>query len=808
MKRLKRHLAKLGRLQTEYPRRFLVAAFIVTVVAGVLAAGLKFDSSYEALLPENTPEMDNADRVREMTGGVRHIVLAIAGKDPQARLVFGRKLLKRIEDLDNISSVNLEFDIEFFEDRGLWLMDAETLDQLIPALEEAVKIAKWQANPMHLHLDEKAEKEELEAAWKKVDDVVDIERSKLPFFEKTLTSEDGKYTFMLVTPTIKFGDMKAGKALLASIHSTVDSLSPENYGVSVRSAGNLDMVQEQHKTLQSDLRNASVLALIMGILIVAVFTRRPSAPLLIGAPLVAGIAWTFAITRLIIGHVNVITGFLVAVLIGLGIDFGVHLFVRYQQEMRIKGKAPREAMIAAVTGTLPPALTSALTTAFTFFSFAIADFRGFSEFGLIAGIGVILTLVSSFLIMPPLVMVTQRRKRHALAQNPKVASSPATLNKKAVVAVVIIVGIASLYGLLHMGDIPFRNDYKLLRGYSESTEFLDYVDENLGFGTNPTVFVTPTTENAIAIETIIREQKESGRVDGKPSRIGPHFSIGALLPKNQKELRPRIERLREILEDPKLDRAEKKEGERAEQLAKARKMVKTEPWQIDEVPEVFRRYLSTKDGLQQIVFAWPKERNTADYQAVAWEEELELISERIDDQNIAHLKADETLIIAWVYRLIKDDSLPLLIVAAIVVLILLALDFRNFRDTLLVAFPLLVGMGVLVAVLYIWRMELNMFNLIIVPSLIGIGIDNAVHIYHRYQEEGPGSLVMVVRTTGMAALLASLTTGVGFGSSLISHHIGLKSLGALAVIGICATFLANTVFFPCLLSLLEKRKQK
>ncbi|MCP4198980.1 MAG: MMPL family transporter, partial [Proteobacteria bacterium] len=183
-------------------------------------------------------------------------------------------------------------------------------------------------------------------------------------------------------------------------------------------------------------------------------------------------------------------------------------------------------------------------------------------------------------------------------------------------------------------------------------------------------------------------------------------------------------------------------------------------------------------------------------------------SKRVDDQNIAHTKADETLIIAWVYRLIKDDSLPLLIVAAIVVLILLALDFRNFRDTLLVAFPLLVGMGVLVAVLYVWRMELNMFNLIVVPSLIGIGIDNAIHIYHRYQEEGPGSIIMVVRTTGMAALLASLTTGVGFGSSLISHHIGLKSLGALAVIGISATFIANTVFFPCVLLLLEKRKQK
>ncbi len=808
MTKLKQHLERLGRAQTEYPWRFLVVALVVTALAGVLAAGLKFDSSYEALLPENTPEMANADRVREKTGGTRNIVLAISGKDPEARIVFGRKLLKKLRNIKRITSVNLEFDLEFFEDRGLWLMDVKTLDALIPALKEAVKIAKWQANPMHLHLDEEAEKEELEEAWKKVDDVIDIKRSKLPF-EKTLTSDDGKYTFMLVTPSIKFGNMVEGKALLDAIHAEIDALNPGDHGVAVRSAGSLDMVQEQHKTLQSDLRNTSILALILGILMVVVFTRKPSAPLVIGVPLMAGVAWTFAFTRLLIGHVNVITGFLVAVLIGLGIDFGVHLFVRYQQEMRISGKSPKDAMIDALSGTLPPALTSALTTACTFLSFTIADFRGFSEFGLIAGIGVILTLVSSFLILPPLVIIVARRKKNTVpAVHPNNALANGSPNIKAIIALVIIIGISSIYGLLHINDVPFRNDYKLLRGYSEATEFLDYVDENLGFGTNPTVFLTTTTENAARIEDIIRAQKESGKANGKPSRIGSHFSIGDLLPKHPEELRPRIENLRKILDDPKLDRAEKKEGERAEQLAQARKMVKTEPWALDAVPDVFRRYLSTKDGKGQIIFMWPTERNTADYQAAAWEEEINSLSAKIDSENIPHSKADETLIIAWVYRLIKEDSLPLLTIAAIVVIILLALDFRRVRDTLLVAFPLLLGMGVLFCVLYVWRLELNMFNIIIVPSLIGIGIDNAVHIYHRYKEEGPGSLSTVVRTTGMAALLASLTTGVGFGSSLISHHVGLKSLGALAVIGISATFLANTIFFPCLLSLLERRKQR
>jgi predicted RND superfamily exporter protein len=234
-------------------------------------------------------------------------------------------------------------------------------------------------------------------------------------------------------------------------------------------------------------------------------------------------------------------------------------------------------------------------------------------------------------------------------------------------------------------------------------------------------------------------------------------------------------------------------------------MVKNEPWRVEDLPDMFRRRMTTQDGKEFIVFVWPKERNDADYQAAAWEDELKELSGKIKDAGITHSMADETLIIAWIYRIIRSDGPPLLIMAAIAVLIFLALDFRSFKKTVLVAFPLFVGMLVFVASIYALGMDLNMFNLIVLPSIIGIGIDNAVHIYHRYQKHGPGSLVFVVRTTGMATLLASLTTCIGFGSSLISHHLGLKSLGTLAILGLSSTFVAAVVFFPCFLSLIERR---
>ena len=169
---------------------------------------------------------------------------------------------------------------------------------------------------------------------------------------------------------------------------------------------------------------------------------------------------------------------------------------------------------------------------------------------------------------------------------------------------------------------------------------------------------------------------------------------------------------------------------------------------------------------------------------------------------------DETLIISWIYRLVKTDAKPLLLIAMGIVILFLIIDFRNIKDVLLLATALTAGMLGFVAIAYIAGMEINMFNMIVFPSVIGIGIDNAVHILHRYRQEGPGSIIFVLKNTGMAALLASSTTAIGFGSSIIAHNLGLKSMGIMAIIGIGTTFFAAVLFMPALLTIIETLKNK
>ena len=138
----------------------------------------------------------------------------------------------------------------------------------------------------------------------------------------------------------------------------------------------------------------------------------------------------------------------------------------------------------------------------------------------------------------------------------------------------------------------------------------------------------------------------------------------------------------------------------------------------------------------------------------------------------------------------------------------LLLDLRRLGDTLLVATPLLVGMLLFVTAMRATGQILNIYNIIVVPSIIGIGIDNSVHIFHRHCSGKRASVMEAMVGTGVAALLASLTTAAGFGSSLVAHVPGLRSLGTLAMTGIGATFVAAVIFFPCLLVLIEKVRSR
>jgi predicted RND superfamily exporter protein len=784
---LTRFLRKTTEIQLKHPLVILTIAVLITIMAAFTVVGLVFDSSYEALFPVKSPELNELRYVRERAGNVRQFLIAVGG-EKEDRETFGRLIAARLAGMEGIRFVDFEYPIEFFGKRMLWFAEIGDLEHLSSALNMAIKTPGASARNAWLGV---------ERAWKKAQ----LEQPS----EAVLTSGDDLYSFITVIPSIPFSDIEASRVLLGKIQKEVHALKATEQGIDIRYAGWLPVIQETHNVMKRSLKRATLLAFCIGVLIVAALTGRILAPLLIGISLAPGIIWSLALTRVFIGQVNIITGFCFAILIGLGIDFGVHLYTRFWQSSMTKGITPGQAVAAAVRGTSRPALVSALTTTGVFFTFTFSEFRGFSEFGLIAGMGTLCTLFSCFLILPPLLIVVygQRGSGSGRDGNDKQIRTGKFVPTGLATGVVTLFFCLAVFGAFNISNIPFHNNLKKLRGISPVTEFTDYVVKNLNTGFNPAVFVVQNLQDASDLADLARKTRE----DDPSSRIRGVLSLTDFLPRDVAERQRNISSILSALKSIPSGNAMVLSSVKIQRLMWQLATMEKAPWGVDEVPEVFQRRFISHDEKEFLVYLWPEGDNDVDESAIAWETELRRFSHDLNDREIVHHYADETLLLAWIHRLVKNDGPFLLTVSLTLVLLILLIDTRHIGRAFLVFSPLAIGMLTLVSIARFNGLELNMYNMVVLPSLIGIGIDNAVHIYHRYRTEGRGTVPLVVKRAGFAAMLASATTAGGFGAIIISPNLGLKSFGKLAVLGITVLFLSTVLFFPSLLTLLERRHE-
>ena len=134
--------------------------------------------------------------------------------------------------------------------------------------------------------------------------------------------------------------------------------------------------------------------------------------------------------------------------------------------------------------------------------------------------------------------------------------------------------------------------------------------------------------------------------------------------------------------------------------------------------------------------------------------------------------------------------------------LILLFDFRSLRQAVLAAMPLAVGLVWALGGMRLLGSSFNFANLVAVPLIVGVGIDNGVHVIHRVRLEGRHGMDVVLRHTGRAILISSFTTMIGFGSLSFASHRGLASLGLLLLLGVGSCLVASIVVLPNLLVVL------
>jgi len=259
-----------------------------------------------------------------------------------------------------------------------------------------------------------------------------------------------------------------------------------------------------------------------------------------------------------------------------------------------------------------------------------------------------------------------------------------------------------------------------------------------------------------------------------------------------------IATLRALLADPFLQGASSDDLQRLRQAASVRT-----PLTIDEVPDFLKDRFMTKTGeVGNLVVIYPSVGLSDGRLSMQFADDVGTV--RAADGTVYH--AGSTSIVASdMLRLMVDEAPVMVGLTILFIVVFKLIILRRGRWVLLALLPLTASFLWMFGLMTVLGLKLNFYNLVVLPTVLGIGDDSGIHIVHRYLEEGRGSVMRVLRSTGEHIAMSACTTMVGFGGLLLSMYPGLRSIGELAVLGIALTLVAALVVLPALLQWLEDR---
>ncbi|MDY7232856.1 efflux RND transporter permease subunit [Hyalangium rubrum] len=785
------------RLALTRPWRVLAAFLVLGVGGGLLASRLEFRGSFVELLPEGAREVQDLTRVSQKAGGDGYLVLRARGAAPDALRAFAVELQGRLEALPNVRYVEHRYDVGFFKRHGLLLMPTEQLRALYAELSARLRYERQQVNPFYVELVKTQPPPSF--------DEIKAKYTAAPPVKEYLASADGSEVYLMIKPAGTAGDLGFARQFVEEAKAVAATVAKGYPGVEVDATGNFQSRIEEDAVMRQDLARSGLLSALLAAGLILLATRRLSALAVVGLPVMVGVILTFAFAQLAIGHLNVVTGFLVAILIGLGIEYGVHLSMRYWEE-RQRQDVP-EALAAAVRGTFAGAITSAVTNAAAFFVLMFAQFHAFNQFGLLAGMGVLLAVLVTYGLGPSLLAIAERlrpnRARAATVSEGARPSTPERSGRRWPTPIISGVALAVLafasFSAIVSPQLGFETDMRKLKGDSPSSRLDDHITTQLGAPLNPAILLVKDLEEARVVRDLISEVQARHGADSVFLRS---TSLVDLLPSDLENRQKELQRLRELVanvpesfdDDPR--------------LTVFKYLLKAQPYGLNELPVEARRRFEALDGQGMFLLLFPSVSNYDTRDLHRWAAQLDEVVEGARGRNIDLSVLDSNRIASRIFALVRGDGPFILGAAAVVVFLAIFASLRSLKRALLVAGPLFLGMVCLAGGMYLFDVQLNFINAVVLPNLLAIAVDNSVHLFHRYEEEGPGSLGKVVRHTGLAAVVATLSNAAGYGALLVASHQGLRSIGQIALLGVVCTFLGTTIFFPALLALIERWKAR
>ena len=808
----------------------MLAGLLVTAISLMGLGRLKLTTNFAKLLPKGTPSVKAAQNVGDMVGSTDFLVIAVESPNPKNNLDFLNKLGPRLEKFKELGTVVWKLDTSFFKKNGLLYLEEKDLQKLHEVLQRKISQSTQESMGLFVDLDDEpddgaAEEDCLPPERGELDLLIERFRNRgslddIGFYKAKkqgtsnelsgyLTTPDGTIAVLLAKPTQESLSLDFVRRLVRQAEKEISQVNNETQYPNMRvelGGAYRNRIKEYSAIIHDVKKSGFISALLIAVVVSLMFRRLRPIPLIF-IPLIAGVAWTLGLFSLTpLRELNIITAFIVGILLGLGIDFGVHLCARYLQE-RADDASLQEALENTIFKTGRAILASAITTAAALFLLSVSNFKGFSEFGVIAGGGVLICLTSFFLWFPPLAtglerLLPPKKWRPFLS----VQRKPQRKNghrKFPLFAAMVLTGVTAftVYSLYLAPNLGFEYNFRKLSGKKTSTT-IRYGDA-IGDRASPSVALASDRKGAIEFYKLLKTRTQGGA--GDPI-IKDFMAVDMFIPENQDKKLKILSKIRALLEKA-LRETKQDNPKKRRSLENAIEMASLEQINVEDLPpwvaDQFRLKAppgAKKGELGRFVLIYPNVSQWHAGEVLKYKKAYNHV--KMESGKEIYV-ASSAFVLVDVIKAVQEDTRKMLLMAAILVLLVLIVDVRHPLKALCVFAPLVIGLVWMAGVLVLTYESLSLYNMVVISTIVGAGIDASVHIYHSYEELGDGRLKEVVLRTGLAVTAAGLTTAVGFAGMMSSHHAGLASIGKLAMIGLCMCLLSALTVLPSVLAIKE-----
>ncbi len=753
------------------PWAAILILFLVSCVSLGLITRLDIDPDMVRLLPQDDPATLAIRDIQREEGSTQLVTITMRGEDPAKLDAFMLALQARIDAMPEVAFTLYKVDPELAWRVGLLNIPPDDLARLRDRLKGALAMGPAIQNPF------------VAGQWLDLGSLT--ERLKGKDTASAFEAPPGTAR-LIVRPTGSATDMGFASPFMEQVDQILVEMDPASQGVTLAWLGGpYHHNVEDMRGISRDLTRTNGASLVLVLVLIALAFRNVRAVILIFAPIVLGNLWALGFAGATVKTLTSFTSFFSAVLVGLGIEFSIHLYSRYREEQHRLGDV-RAAVIRTWDIVGPPSLTSALASAGGFLALWAAHFQGFQQLGTLLAGGNLLCLTAVLVLLPILILWVDTRKAprqlmqslgHYRAQ--KLPPRPATYRLAP-----LILALAALFSVaagFMLPRIPFQFDVSELRreglAYSDMTE----EERKLAHDSySPLVVSYPDEASMSADHARLTAMLEQGQLP----EIARVLSLRSVLPADQDARVAVLGEIAALARDPNAIYLPPQARANLEHIAST----PIAPMTREDLPPSLRGLLGA-NGSHHWILMIPS-GNMWDLRETA------RLKEAMDRVLPDRPVAGQYIALAVLYGLVRDDAPRVAVVALLIVFATTALDLRNVRRALGAIFALIAGMCWAGAGMALFSIKLSMINFVGIPILMGIAVDAIIHLQHRLSEEGPGRIGKALITTGWAVALGALTNAFSFSSLVFASTVGVRSLGYLVVLGLALVTLAAFLFVP------------